>query len=60
MIAECGPGHGIDEDDEVKGPTLVLAEPECTAVPASLTLQLQPLSHPQLGDVLGRPDLYRK
>jgi len=43
---EGGPGQGGDKDDEVKGPILVLADPECAAVILSgQTFQLQPLSH---------------
>lgn len=57
---KCGPGKGIDEDNEVKGPTPVLMDPGCPRAPVSVTLQLQPLSHPELADVLGRPDLYLK
>lgn len=42
------PGQGGNEDDEVKGPILVQADPEYTAVVVGgQTLQLQPLS--QLG-----------
>lgn len=64
---ECGcfliplkgdPGCGTDEDNEVKGSTLVLVDPESSTVLVSATLQLQPLPHPQLGDVLGSPGLY--
>lgn len=51
-------GCGADEDNEVKGPTLVLVDPESSSVLVSVTLQLQLLPHLQLGDVLGRPGLY--
>lgn len=60
ILPKVGPGHGTDEDNEVKGPMLVLADPGCPIALVSLALQLQPLSHPQLSDVLGRTDLYLK
>lgn len=58
VIPKCGPGSGTDEDNEVKGLLLVLVEPECTTVPVSLALQLQPLSQLELRGVPGRLGLY--
>lgn len=43
---KSAPGQGRDEDDEVKVPALVLADPECaTVLLDGETFQLQPLSH---------------
>lgn len=41
-----GPGKGRDEDDEAKGPSLVLVDPVyATVLVAALTPQIQSLSH---------------
>lgn len=46
-----GPRQGGNEDDEVKGPILVQADPEyTTVVVGGQTLQLQPLSQPGVCD----------